>query len=230
MTGRLLFALAGCAGMAFGGDPNFFIDRLYPVFEAAQCRMCHAHDGVASGTRLLFPERDAAPDRIQAFGRGLAVLVDRADPAHSLLLLKPTGSVPHGGGKRFPVDSPEYLAILQWIREGAPFGIFATFERVKHPARGRDGGGPGGNGRLSLASGTELKAKGFQTIPAGERLVVEMPGGGGFGDPKKRDPQRVADDVLDGLITAEEARRDYGVAIDAQGRIDLAETERLRSA
>ena len=77
-------------------------------------------------------------------------------------------------------------------REGAPFGIFATFERVKHPARGRDGGEAGGNGRLSLASGTELKAKGFQTIPAGERLVVEMPGGGGFGDPKKRDRAKVA--------------------------------------
>ena len=57
-------------------------------------------------------------------------------------------------------------------REGAPFGIFATFERVKYPARGREGGQAGGNGRLSLASGQELKAKGFQTIPAGERLVV----------------------------------------------------------
>ena len=38
------------------------------------------------------------------------------------------------------------------------------------------------------------------------------------------------DDVLDGLITAEEARRDYGVAIDAQGRLDLIETERLRTS
>jgi hypothetical protein len=39
----------------------------------------------------------------------------------------------------------------------------------------------------------------------------------------------VLDDVLDGLITAEEARRDYGVAIDAQGRLDPIETERLRA-
>jgi hypothetical protein len=39
----------------------------------------------------------------------------------------------------------------------------------------------------------------------------------------------VRDDVLDGLITAAEARRDYGVAIDAAGRIDRAETERLRA-
>jgi hypothetical protein len=39
----------------------------------------------------------------------------------------------------------------------------------------------------------------------------------------------VVDDVRDGLITAAEARSDYGVAVDAQGRFDRAETERLRS-
>ena len=49
-----------------------------------------------------------------------------------------------------------------------------------------------------------------------------------LGDPRTRDPQRVADDVLDGLITADEARRDYAVAVDGQGRVDQAETERLR--
>ena len=96
-------------------------------------------------------------------------------------------------------------------REGAPFGIFATFERVKHPARGRDGGKAGGNGRLSLASGQELRAKGFQTIPAGERLVVEMPGGGGFGDPAKRDRAQVERDVRLGLVSKEKAKADYGV-------------------
>jgi N-methylhydantoinase B len=99
-------------------------------------------------------------------------------------------------------------------REGAPFGIFATFERVKHPARGRDGGKSGGNGRLSLASGTELKAKGFQTIPAGDRLVVEMPGGGGFGDPKKRDRKKVERDVRLGLISEEQAKAAYGLEGD----------------
>lgn len=48
--------------------------------------------------------------------------IDLNNPEKSLLLLKPTASVPHGGGKRFPVSSPEYAAILQWIRNGAPFG------------------------------------------------------------------------------------------------------------
>lgn len=67
-------------------------------------------------------------------------------------------------------------------------------------------------------------------MPARDAICLGLPGGGGFGDPRTRDPQRVLDDVLDGLITADEARRDYGVAIDGQGRLDPAETKRLRSS
>ena len=86
-------------------------------------------------------------------------------------------------------------------RDGEPFAIFATYERVKHPARGRAGGGPGAPGKLSLASGTMLKPKGFQVIPAGDRLVMEMPGGGGHGDPAARDPDAAAKDRKLGLVT-----------------------------
>jgi N-methylhydantoinase B len=94
-------------------------------------------------------------------------------------------------------------------REDAPFGIFARFERVTFPARGRHGGGPGGPGRLSLASGAVLKAKGLGVVPAGDRLIVEMPGGGGMGDPKERDPAAVRTDVRLGYLSAEAAARDY---------------------
>jgi hypothetical protein len=48
--------------------------------------------------------------------------INLASPAQSLLLLKPTAAVPHGGGRRFTLSSREYKTILQWIREGAPFG------------------------------------------------------------------------------------------------------------
>jgi N-methylhydantoinase B/oxoprolinase/acetone carboxylase alpha subunit len=94
-------------------------------------------------------------------------------------------------------------------RHGENFGIFATFERVHFPARGREGGQPGAPGRLSLASGTVLKGKGFQLVPAGDRLVVEMPGGGGYGDPKARDPQAVARDVKLGLVSEAAAAEAY---------------------
>jgi N-methylhydantoinase B len=96
-------------------------------------------------------------------------------------------------------------------REDAAFGLFAGFERVKFPARGRNGGGPGQCGSVSLKSGTELKPKGLQVVPAGERLVIEMPGGGGMGPPAQRDPDSVRRDVRLGYLSAEAARRDYGV-------------------
>ncbi len=110
-----------------------------------------------------------------------------------------------------------------------PVALLCNFERVKNPARGRDGGGAGAHGAVALRSGRPIRPKGRQTVPARDAICLGLPGGGGFGDPRTRDAQRVLDDVLDGLITAEEARRDYGVAIDAQGRLDPIETERLRA-
>ncbi|MEM8744900.1 MAG: hydantoinase B/oxoprolinase family protein [Pseudomonadota bacterium] len=69
---------------------------------------------------------------------------------------------------------------------GAPFAVYALFDRIDHPARGRGGGESGAPGAVSLASGTKLKGKGKQIVPGGERLVLEMPGGGGIGDPAQR--------------------------------------------
>lgn len=115
-------------------------------------------------------------------------------------------------------------------RDAAAFGIQARFERGVYPARGRSGGGPGALGRLSLGSGESLKTKGLQIVPAGDRLVVEMPGGGGYGDPFARDPAQVARDVRYGLIGAEQAEIDYGVVLTAAGEPDLAATEARRAS
>ena len=95
-------------------------------------------------------------------------------------------------------------------REDAAFGIFAGFERVKYPARGRNGGAAGQRGGLSLKSGTVLPPKGLAVVPSGDRLVVEMPGGGGMGPAAERDPEAVRRDVRLGYISEEAARRDYG--------------------
>jgi N-methylhydantoinase B len=111
-----------------------------------------------------------------------------------------------------------------------PLALLCNFERVRHPARGRSGGKPGGAGVVTLRSGRPIRPKGRQTVPPRDAICLQLPGGGGFGDPRARDPNAVRDDVIDGLITAEQARRDYGVAIDANGAIDGAETERLRAA
>ena len=111
-----------------------------------------------------------------------------------------------------------------------PIALLCNFERVRNPARGREGGGAGGPGTVALRSGRPIRPKGRQTVPARDAICLGLPGGGGFGDPLMRDPAAVRDDVLDGLITEEEARRDYGVAIVTGGMIDEAETTRLRAA
>jgi N-methylhydantoinase B len=64
---------------------------------------------------------------------------------------------------------------------------------------------------------------------AGDVMRLLGPCGGGYGDPRERDPQAVLDDVLDGLVSERTAREDYGVAID-DGAVDEAETRRLRGA
>jgi len=114
-------------------------------------------------------------------------------------------------------------------RDAAAFGIQARFERGIHPARGRSGGGPGATGRLSLASGVALPIKGLQIVPPGDRLVVEMPGGGGYGDPFAREPADVARDVRYGLVGREQAERDHGVVLTPAGEVDAAATARRRA-
>ena len=94
--------------------------------------------------------------------------------------------------------------------DGRDMELLAAYERIDHPARGRAGGGGGEAGAVFLASGTRLRGKGTQTIPAGETLVLHTPGGGGHGPAGSRAPEAVAADVEDGIVSEAAARRDYG--------------------
>ena len=94
-------------------------------------------------------------------------------------------------------------------REKSEFAIFGTFDRVKNPARGRDGGKPGATGSLNLSSGGKLKGMGRQVVPIGDQLIINMPGGGGFGNPKERDRSKVAEDLRAGLISEAAAKEYY---------------------
>jgi N-methylhydantoinase B len=97
-------------------------------------------------------------------------------------------------------------------KKNAEFAVNAIFDRVANPPKGRFGGGQGAGGWVGLddANGTVLRTKGFQVIPKGRHLVLLLPGGGGMGDPKERDPALVERDVADGLVSASEAKRVYG--------------------
>ena len=95
----------------------------------------------------------------------------------------------------------------------AAFSLAAMFERASHPARGFHGGKDGKPGVVKTVGGRPLLSSGRQYIYPGERVWLELPGGGGWGDPQLRDRDKVREDVVDGLITREAALQDYGVAL-----------------
>lgn len=83
---------------------------------------------------------------------------------------------------------------------GEPFELLAAFDRIDHPARGRDGGADGAPGVVEIKGKRRLKGKGAQQVAPGERLVVMTPGGGGIGDAAARDPARTAEDEAEGRL------------------------------
>jgi N-methylhydantoinase B len=90
--------------------------------------------------------------------------------------------------------------------------INAMFDRCDNPARGRDGGQAGAAGAVSLDDGGALQSKGKQWIPDGRHLVLELPGGGGYGDPVTRAQALVEQDIAREYISSEQAQQDYGEA------------------
>ncbi len=93
-------------------------------------------------------------------------------------------------------------------RDGSAFELFAVFDRVLHPARGRAGGGDGAAGRVELDTGESLRPKGQQMIPAGRHVRLDLPGGGGFGPPAQRPAADVAHDLKQGYVTRPPAGED----------------------
>ena len=65
-----------------------------------------------------------------------------------------------------------------------------------------------------------MYGKGKQFVPHGRRVMLALPGGAGYGDPAERSPGMVKRDLLRGYISAETARRDYGLS-----EADIADVE-----
>jgi N-methylhydantoinase B/oxoprolinase/acetone carboxylase alpha subunit len=88
----------------------------------------------------------------------------------------------------------------------------ATFDRRSNPARGRQGGADGAPGNVFIDSdgrSEPFTGKGTIVVPAGGRLRVDLPGGGGYGNPAERDRRALARDVADGIVTRPAASAVY---------------------
>jgi N-methylhydantoinase B len=120
------------------------------------------------------------------------------------------------------------------VRSDTAWVLSAMYDRHSFPAQGMLGGSSASPGAVRIADGEVLRPKGQQRIPASERILLDLPGGGGFEDAREREPERVARDVTDGLVSMERAREVYNVALtrDRHGYcvVDEDETIRLRAA
>jgi hypothetical protein len=95
--------------------PDYFQSTVLPALDKANCRGCHHGGGVAAGTRLKFPEGELSAEEWKRFGLSLHTLINRANPAKSVLLDKPTKRVAHAGGVRITPGSAEESTVQKWI-------------------------------------------------------------------------------------------------------------------
>jgi N-methylhydantoinase B len=129
------------------------------------------------------------------------------------------------------------LGAIYEIEALAPDGadVFLIGERGKYPPFGVNGGGPAALNRFVYETD-----QGEQTPPLvskvtdirirrGQKVRLETPGGGGFGNPAMREPERVVADVRRGYISRENALRDYKVALRGDGSLDADATAKARA-
>jgi mono/diheme cytochrome c family protein len=93
----------------FTQNQEFFTGQIMDAVLAPICAACHVPGGQAQATRLTVMRGDPL-----ATARSVALLIDAANPADSLLVRKPTAAVPHGGGQQVLPGSPAAQALEQW--------------------------------------------------------------------------------------------------------------------
>ena len=133
--------------------------------------------------------------------------------------------------------------LTEFARRGSGrWSVSSIADRTVYAAPGLLGGQSGATGEVKLDDGTRLNAKALKDLKEGEIVHVNLPGGGGYGDPMKRDVEKVRWDVVEAYISPEEAERCYGVAVRYTGKaddlvklpenwvVDLTRTAELRSS
>ncbi|MBM2802635.1 MAG: hydantoinase B/oxoprolinase [Deltaproteobacteria bacterium] len=133
--------------------------------------------------------------------------------------------------------------LTEFARRGAgKWSVSSIADRTEYPAPGLLGGKEGARGEVTMGDGAKLHAKALKDLKETDVIHINLPGGGGYGDPFERDPQKILWDVIEGYVTAEAAEKDYRVAIRYQGNaqdlvklpgdwhIDEARTAALRGA
>jgi N-methylhydantoinase B len=154
------------------------------------------------------------------------------DELHHPIRIETRRIVPDSEGAGFYRGAPGILTEFRPVDCDIEIGFVS--DGTVNPALGVAGGQPARPARQSL------RADSGEVVPLGtsEQVIIRRDqtivsysnGGGGFGDPIRRDPQRVARDVREGWISPERAADVYRVAVTAAGAVDDVATRRLRAA
>lgn len=163
-----------------------------------------------------------------AFPSGvMGVPVEVIESVAPLLVRRREIAQDSGGPGRFRGGCGQYMEVGALTGRG--YNLGPIFDRTRVPAEGYAGGGQGARGAITLSDGRELHDKSQVALAADERFTLQLPGGGGYFDPFTRDVRAVLDDVLDGFVSIDAARAQYGVVIDpASMTIDEKATAALR--
>jgi hypothetical protein len=105
-------------------DPINFANQVIPIFTKATCNSggCHGKLAGQNGFRLSLLGFDPPSDYRFLVHEGRGRRLSPGEPEKSLLLLKATAQLPHGGGPRIKADSSDYRILRRWIAQGMPYG------------------------------------------------------------------------------------------------------------
>ncbi len=91
--------------------------------------------------------------------------------------------------------------------------VSAMIDRIQFPGAGLNGGKPGACGEFKIDNHAHAEPKTLLQLGPDSRVQLNLPGGGGYGNPLERDPQAVLHDVVSGYVSLEAAEREYGVVV-----------------
>ncbi len=172
------------------------------------------------------------PDATGAYFLGGRSVIPQLEPleAQYPFVVAHSRLVPDSGG---PGRWRGGLGVEVCIELTAPAVLTVRGDRMEDPPPGAMGGraGRGGWFAIERAGGADERLAPKQqgiTLQAGDRFVMRTSGGGGLGDPLEREPALVAADVIEGRLTVDGARDDYGVILDESLAVDETATSRAR--
>jgi len=145
-----------------------------------------------------------------AFPSGVMTMpVEATEHAGPVIIWRKELRPDSGGVGEFRGGLGQYMEV--GAQEGHEFDFSAMFDRVDHPALGRVGGGPGAPTTISRSDGSEMRGKGRQFVPHGQKVMLAFPGGAGYGEASTRNRAHVTRDLVRGYISAQSAKDDYGL-------------------